>query len=481
VYALGFFVYTDFLSYSQVSFFVSFVLILICVLLYVKNEWLGVQLLLYLLLLSPDHPRDLIENIEILKSEAQISYYSFITTKILGISTSVWSIVCISFIAILSLIRAETFRVIVQFRLFFIFILISFFVTLLSTTLDLNSRDMIDLKLSLSDARLFIVLFVVYFIALRFCLNYKDKAIDLFVQAMLNIAVICGLKTVLFLLFDILGGSPKLMLATQPYVFIPLVFAVLLSEIRFNFVLIGLIILASVKISRGEIAYMIVEILLFVLMTFLLKGRNINSLVKHYFRGVSTFGFFVVVPIILMAFYNEYLFNFLVYKFRFFSSELWSGEVAMSASTRMYEFLNILEYQFEHIRALLIGRGFGGYFDFSYVRLPYELGVSDYSEKELSYGVFFKPHFFINFTLLKAGIFGFAGYVVLCGAIFVSGLANAKKGSGYSKFLGLYGVFLFVYSLNMFWLPIQMFICVFVLMLLMNENSRRKNEKRISY
>ncbi|NVJ60863.1 MAG: hypothetical protein HWE27_10760 [Gammaproteobacteria bacterium] len=478
--AIIFYIITDFLSYYTLGALLSFVFFIGLLAVYCKNEVKGFHLLIYLLLLSPDHPRNLIEDLDLLKEAGDITYYSFITTKFAGVSLSVWSILIVGAIAFLRKVVKGNFKLPKIIVNIILIVLISLALALLSTFLDLTSRDVVDLKFMFSDFRIFLTLVLGVFIAVGYVGKNSAYVTD-FMQLLVNISVIIGLKSIMFVASDLILASPKLMLSTQPYIFIALVFSYLVLDVKYKYLLLPLAILASVKISRGEIAYIMMEALLLIFVVALLYKNSLKKVTKVYSKNALVGLIVVALPVSWMALYNEYLFNFLVYKFSFFTTEIWSGDVAFSASTRMYEFLNIVAFQMENFRALIIGRGLGGYFDFTFFPLGYELGLSDFSSKELELGVFFKPHFFINFVLLKFGLTGLLLYSGLCLSLAYQGYRLASKSDGVKKLFGVYAIFLCIYSFNMFWQPILMLISAITLTFLFYENITRRNfEKRLS-
>ncbi len=472
VLAVLFYLITDYISYKGAGAILSVCLALSVMALFLKNEIKGFHLLIYLLLLSPDHPRNLIEDLDVLKEVGGMNYYSFITTKVMGISLSVWSILVVGFLAVTKGIINNELKVSRSSSKLLICILVVLISILLSTFFDLPSRNIVDAKFIFSDVKIFLMLMLGVFIAESY-IRKNPYYISDFMTVMVNISVIIGLKTLFFVVSDLILLTPKLMLATQPYIFIALVFAYLTLKVKNTYVLMALAILASIKISRGEIAYIMMEILMMILVIALIYKNSAVDVVRMYLKNAFVGMFFIAVPVTLMAHYNEYLFNFLVYKFRFFTTEIWDGNVAYSASTRMYEFLNIVAFQIENVRALLIGRGLGGHFDFTFYPLGYSLGLSDFSAKELEMGAYFKPHFFINYVLLKLGVLGLIAYLALCLSFAFQGYKLSVNSEGIKKLFGVYTIYMCIYSFNMFWQPVLMFICAVSLTFLLAENRSR--------
>lgn len=178
--------------------------------------------------------------------------------------------------------------------------------------------------------------------------------------------------------------------------------------------------------------------------------------------------------IFALAIYSPQSFDFLLYKFDFFS-KLISGDKQSSGSVlvRLYELQNIVGYSVEHIYPIFIGMGFGGYFDFSLTGYPIILGVSDYSINELATNKFVRPHSFTNFLFLKGGLIFLTYYL----SIIIKMMSRSfrlmrrvlKTKSIYSNEFRIY-LFCFLYSIfcvNMFWQPVHNFLFSFLLVLLL--------------
>ena len=87
--------------------------------------------------------------------------------------------------------------------------------------------------------------------------------------------------------------------------------------------------------------------------------------------------------------------------------------VEESQPVRIYEFKNILAENYDlGILGLFFGKGAGGYFTYTHYSAPLQLGLNAYSENQLNQGIFFSPHTFINYWLLKGGIAGLVWYLV---------------------------------------------------------------------
>jgi hypothetical protein len=149
-----------------------------------------------------------------------------------------------------------------------------------------------------------------------------------------------------------------------------------------------------------------------------------------------------------------YIVEFIVFKFGFFTS-LVSGEVSSSSvSMRITELQNILAFYWDNLGALVWGRGLGSYFTFVEFLPARALEINDFSIDQINSGLYYKPHHFLNFLVLKGGLIGLFCYLVFSFKFIDLGTKLIKLGSDDDRVFGGYLFFFSLYCLNMYWQPV---------------------------
>ena len=128
---------------------------------------------------------------------------------------------------------------------------------------------------------------------------------------------------------------------------------------------------------------------------------------------------------------------------------------------RFIELKNILSYQWNNLGALFWGRGLGGYFTFVEFSPPHSLEVNDFSIDQISTNLYYKPHHFVNFLLLKGGFIGLFIYLLFSFKFIGLGLKLIKSGSNNDRIFGSYLFFFSLYCLNMYWQPVLILWALF--------------------
>lgn len=481
VSALFWFV-TDVLAFNYIGQLVAVLMLVLVVFVGFHNFRKGVTLFLFFSFLSPYAPRNLVSIVTEFKDEVRIPYYSFTGSTIFGFSMSQWGIVFLGIIALIKLRVYKSDKIVSnrlsKFKFFTaLMVLLMCFATLID---NLAYRDVFNIRDYISDHRFF-VLAMFSIIVSRCCFQYVSNCKTWLVSLLLIIGVCSGFKTLLHLLFDIFTSQANFSFATQPYLFFPLVLALFFGNKnnksgRSIIALLSLFIfLGAFSISRGDVLLFFIDVILFVILIFSQKG-NLKNKVASVFLVFCTTMLMVVVVGQLLKSYNAHMYEFLMFKIQFFTTELWNNDFSGSASIRYYEFLNIYNDCVNYVYPLLIGKGFGGYFTFDAYDAPGLLSLSDFSTKQLQLMKFTRPHTFINFTLLKGGVAFMIYYIGLIFLSFIYGVRGCRSAANSNKLFYAYCSLFSVFAFNMYWLP--RYIFVFFLMLGILISSSRDTASR---
>ena len=336
-------------------------------------------------------------------------------------------------------------------------------------------RTHLSLSYLISDMRLPLVL-ILSAILLH---DMKHLMGGSFVEIIGRTIVLCslinGFEAILCVIADYIDGRSVLMIGTQPGILMPAFFMILYLARNitfiFRFLILLIVLLGAFRFSRGDIIYALLLILAYFTLVFSANTRASNKL-KDSFRLIFFLApLFIAIPLIL-PFISDRLWAFLLFKLGFFMSDGFAGgNSGTSASVRLYEWYNISEASLYY---LLFGKGLGSYFTFSAVQIPYELTLSDFSMDQISSGYFYKPHTFVNTIILKYGFIGLAIYVSLALSLYlkarklisISGCFNTQA---ICIFIGSFSI----YTLNMYWQPLLVFIfvvCVYMINTIAQQN-----------
>jgi len=469
----GYFI--DNFSSSIIGYYVSliiFVTIVSCIFINLKIAYF---LFIVFSLASPRFSRELVLQIIASDNSSVDIFYSFHSVSLVGFSLSSLTIMIFGFYSIFKICLTAA-RFSPKITIHISAILLVLLILIVSTFINTIVGGFFDFRAVISDLRLYLIAlcaicFTHYMVSLL-GVNYIMK---ITFRAILVSTVIIGVRTIVFMISDYLNMTVKLEFSTEPYSSYAVMFAVLMSKLPHfkKFVLVFISFLASISMKRLDMA-MFVACVLIMLLSFLVtrSRRDLN----HSRQSFVLMLIIISAILFLIAIYLPKSFNFLTYKLSFFTQELW-GESAMSgsASVRKYELVNIWSKNNNNIWAIFFGQGLGGYFDFTKTGYPIALGVSDFSRTELISNMYQKPHSFLNFMLLKGGLFLLFSY---CAIFFVSIYLSLRKLS-VRRFLELenndlvpthywFLVFYSVFCLNMYWQPVHsfVFLILFICLLL---------------
>jgi len=466
--------YTDVVAYTKVGFLICFIISFGIILYYIFSPQKAILLLLIILFTFPVYPRDILTIYSDLQINKDIEFYSIVYSRFLGFALIQWIVLGLLFISLVKiLIRFKIDR---KFFKILYPILGVWSIIYVGTAFNLIDRDYFLLKEFISDQRYFIILITTTLITIVLNSDFKYKFqyyfIPKFVKILIFIGLIVGLRFIIFIVSDFINQDLKFYFSTQPYLLLPVFLSLVYTNPKTRyFPIYMLIFMGTFNASRGDIIFMILDFFLAIaiaIITFY-KKTTILKLKRVSIYLVSIF-LFTALPVLLIYLYLPKVYDFLLLKLKFFTEGLGKGDFSHSTLVRIYEFKNIVSENTGNIISFFFGKGFGGYFKYSHYPLPFELNISDYTLYELNHRVYFHPHTFINYTLLKGGLIFFIFYIGISTYIFKKGFSLLNTKDIYIKFLGSFSIFYAIYSLNSFWLPHYLVFTGILLGILININ-----------
>jgi hypothetical protein len=404
--------------------------------------------------------------------DSSVVFESYISTKISLFTLSTWTILGLAVYAILHL-GGAIFKL---NKAFLRYIFILFFFMSIATLFDvLFYREAVRFSFFKNDIRIFVMLISGVIIGqLYFALSINSRYPFSGLFNMLKVlAIAFGIKTAYFVVSDFVTGNIVFNFGTQPYFFIPLFccfvfFSFNHSRLLDWVILILTSLLGAFSISRGNIA------LLFV--CFFMYFISFNSLKAWRKKILLSLSFPVIVAILGVLAANlltPKTYQFLSYKIEFFTKEIFQSkeddvEINESASIRIYEFQNIKAEAVALRYPVFIGKGFGSYFKFENVPIPYKLMPWDYSNTQLLLREYYRPHTFLNYSFLKGGLLFLSFFLFSFFFFWTKAKAITASYTDQSvKFLALYSFFFSPVIFMLFWIPEYVFIWGFLSSFLM--------------
>ena len=462
VTAYLFYLYTDYWGFTKIGFILSFAMFLGIIAVSLKNFSLAVSLTLYSVFLSARVPRNLIFVMTDLRVEQKINFYSMINSKFFGFSFAQWLFLSLGIIASTKFIiqngKLFIFKNTKYLLLSILGVMILMYVATLLDTIFF--RDVFNIRVFISDHKFFIIL-ISSLIAGNYFVNINRNPAFTLTRDLIFIGLASGFKTIFFIINDYVNQNLNIDFSSQPYLLLPLFLTmiyVLSKKLKsFQVVLISLVIfLGGFSISRGDILLFVIDLMMLIFLI-------ISSFGNYKFNN-KTMKIIIIILIIIILFppillyhLNKSAFIFLVYKINFFTKEIWTGNISESPSIRIFEFKNIFKEASDLIYPLFIGKGFGGYFTYKNYPSDFKFSLFDYSLKELSQQIYFRPHTFINFYLLKGGIVLLLFYLSIIVYMLILGIKSLNSTDIFSKFIAIFTFLYFLFALNMFWRPIYIF------------------------
>lgn len=395
----------DFVAVRPIGMWVSLFYCILLLAISIKKFKIGFELLFISFALTPTFYRDVVSDYSRLEAHYFFTPQSF---TVGGFSLLLYDLVFLFIIGLFAIkklhIRREAIKVVIFPILLSLVLLISF-VGNITRGGDFYIRN------GLSDYKFPIILLFSILISFAYIGKFRNSVNfeKRFLNILLLIGYSVGLRTVFFILHDILSNSPKLGWHSNMVIIAPLFFYLLYDK-RYNLKKweILLLILGMIPNGRGPI----ISFLVCYLVYFLVKVFYGKSFSPIYY---SIIGFSIIIfsYIIILPQVNKPLYNFISFKMLFFKN-ISNGELSASPKVRVIEFYNInKENQDNGIFGILFGKGPGGYFTYRNYPINIALGSSDYSEKELKTGKFTNPHTFVNYFYLKSGILGLSIYILI--------------------------------------------------------------------
>lgn len=267
---------------------------------------------------------------------------------------------------------------------------------------------------------LFLCCGIVYFNYLYHQIG-MEKSIYYLNRVLLAITIIMGVRVPFFILSGIEAKIASLDLAVIPHIPIAVVLTTffLIEQDRRNrksyLLVLLLAIFGLLSPSRGHMAILVLSSALFLF---------INGAGLRYLKYLGVMAAMFALPLAFVFFFNERLFDFVLWKLSFFT-----GNLSDSGQVRLYEFKNILAEALNNPPYLLFGKGLTGFFSFLEHPMPRGIimDLKSYSQEEISSGRFYHPHFFSNFLLLKFGLLGLLVYSAMVFDYFKCGWQGVRR------------------------------------------------------
>lgn len=396
----------QYVSAVSFGFLLSILLFLFLLFLILKKYEYGFFVLIHFIIITPVYPRNLS-----LFLTNDISFHTIFHDKFFGITL-------IQFLLLTTLIKGIyvshkekfSFNIYKTHILLFLLFVLVFFVGLVFNIS--NSLPSIFIRKIISDFQ-FPILIIAGFITGIALTHTTTNFIKKLINILIFSFIVAAFRALNFFVFDIIDGNFNIYFGENAGLILPIFF--LLFLIKFDnqrsgyFVLFisGLIILPK---GRADIFFLF---LLFFIV-FLIRWKYLEPEPEYYFgkKIVLLLASYFVAFVGLTIYANDII-MFISYKFYFFTSEIFSN-LSASPGIRIIEFVNILKKNIDDgVIGILFGQGAGGTFNFFYAPMTYVIKQSAYSVNELSSNVFFSPHTFVNFFLLKSGFVGLGGYVTI--------------------------------------------------------------------
>lgn len=462
--------YIENLAHISVGKYVSYVLFIGIIITYFINRLSGINLIIFISIISPQFSRDLVQEVIDSKNNSIEAFYTLHSVSLFGFSLLVLCLLILAFISFVNILKNN--YVTKPFGKILILILVSLIYLLVGAFLGLFFDVETSSRAIFSDLQLPILFLCALLVAQDLLLKYAPEFLFKSLAKSIFIAVlIVGFRAIVLAVSDFTLSNFHFDFSTQPYFAYPIFFAIIMSKYpqrgRIFFLVISLI--AAFSIKRADLLFAFACILITYFSFFSTRSfREFNSAFKGgIYILTGSLGLLYSVSL-----FDDRLLAFLLYKLQFFTTEIWSTEnLSNSASIRQLEFINIINVAQEKIYPFIIGQGAGGSFNFDYTG-GINLGVSDYSSDEISSNTFYRPHTFVNYIFLKGGIILLIAYVSLVIFAFRSTLKAirflGKEGcNNLLVFCCWFFLFYTVFSLNMFWRPMVAFMFFLILMVLL--------------
>ncbi|EFT2743704.1 hypothetical protein ACSOOX_000058 [Escherichia coli] len=370
---------------------------IISVLMFVILLWYGVfrketilQVILLLLFLIPEYPRDILFLYDALDAK-EIFYNTINTVKIGPLTLYYWAMISLPIVIIVKSGLKISYASGVAVSILIGVIIYLFLVTLASS-------QSFNLSTAITNVKIYTILLCTFLLLS----NWKEQEL----KAVLNnflifLPVIIGLRVILFITYDFTLGTPSWDYFTQPLITV-IAFIYLLQNnnktiIEKSLTYRILFYISLFSLSRALIAIVVIS---FIVAMFLSKKRVLKM--KVLIEVVP----FVTILCFTVLVTNPNLYNFLLWKVSDLNVFESKKEISGSGKVRQYEILNILDGTDSSDKTILIGFGLSGHFNFDKHKLPIQeaLDSKSFSEVERLENRFYFPHSFLAANLLRGGI-----------------------------------------------------------------------------
>lgn len=456
-------VFIDYLASSILGAILCIILGICIIWISFRNFRKAIDLFLFVVLLSPVFPRKLID---LRASAEEVVFNSFTAFNVFGISIVIWVIVGLLLVALakskFSFPRSH--HILVRVFKFKITLIACMYI---ATFIGLFLGQELILKEFISDHRFFVMLIGGIFVSAFYVKDDVEDVEIKLTKLLLIVALSIGIRSIFFFLKDRAVGELNIDFSSLPFFMFPVAFAALQTyKNSINLVLVVIVFfLGAFSIGR-------LEFVLGIFLGFLFIAQNIIKRdVLKSLRIIVVLGVIAIIAAVSI-YSNKRVLDFIIFKAST-TVELFADEGAISKSpkVRLDEMKSIFMEESENLLPLIIGKGFGSSYAFQYDAGSFDLDESDYSERELKSGRFYRPHTFIAYTFLKGGVLYFAFYMYL---LFSMWLASWRQQSGSfgDSFMSNFGLYYTVFAINMYWQGQQVFMFGFFLLLILLRNPK---------
>ncbi|EJD6411002.1 hypothetical protein M0L70_RS15085 [Providencia rettgeri] len=474
-------IFIDYSAKGMTGYYISICIFIFLLLTTLYNFKIGIYLFIFTALIIPQFSRSLVAEVVESDNLNIANFYSLHSTTLFGLALPVLYIILIGMYSIFCLYksRATLFKKnLSEILLWLIFLTILLLLSTLINVLDGRENQIKDL---ISDLRLIITWFFGVFIYRYISvITTRTERFRYFFNVLVFSVLVVGLRTILFILVDVINHTQSYDFSTLPYIGYPIFFTIIyvLNNVRLKWLMLVIAALSAFSLKRSDLAFFVILLVLYFIVGIMSKQRQYQlSSLKSF---MYVLGAIIAINYTLFIFAED-AYMFMLYKLNFFTVEMWEGNLSNSAMIRQLEFINIYNDSISRVYPFFIGSGLGGYFDFSYSIMP-NVGVSDFSSLEIERNKFVRPHTFFNFIYLKGGIIYLTFYLMLTlSMIFIGIKAISKsrfdnyKNAIQEKFVLFFSIGYSVFCLNMFWQPLHAFIFIFLLCMLIDYIKENKN------
>jgi hypothetical protein len=458
-----FFFLNEYIATQPLGKFFSLVLVFGVIWFALSSAYRGLLAFIIVSILSAKENRQLSTLLSLEDVNFDVGYFTFFTTTVAGFNLYVWTLITLTVISLIRLI-VNRHRVILGSSLNLFTALGLLTITLLiATILDIPSRSTIEYRYLISDFRPIIV----FLMGLIITLDFKQEllrilSVEMFIGTMKFLVAALSMQVLMTLLNDLHQGELRFLFNTSPHIILPLFFTWILSS-KYLGTSVGLYsLVGGFKIARGEMLNIGISVAMMAVFFRKLTFRMTSNEKLSILRATIIISILVLIVATFIFTWYPFLIDFIAFKFSFFVDLLSGGGDSSSVSMRITELQNIMSYYWNNMTAVVWGRGFGGAFSFSEFPAGRALEINDFSADQINSGLFYKPHHFINFILLKGGIIGLFLYSLFSYRFVSLGLKIIRLGSADERTLGYYLFFFSLYSLNMYWQPTLIVWSLFV-------------------